>query len=50
MTPATLRRRFVINASDYATTVLLTPLSQRLEALAPGVSIDVVSQIGRAHV
>ncbi|MDT7837012.1 LysR family transcriptional regulator [Aquabacterium sp. OR-4] len=47
--PAALRRRFVINASDYATTVLLTPLSQRLEALAPGVSIDVVS-LGNSNV
>lgn len=35
-------RRFVFNASDYATTVLLTPLAQRLESEAPGISIDVV--------
>jgi DNA-binding transcriptional LysR family regulator len=40
--PASERRRFVFNASDYATTVLLTPLAQRLETEAPGISIDVV--------
>ncbi|PXW97517.1 LysR family transcriptional regulator [Sphaerotilus hippei] len=37
------QRRFVFNASDYATTVLLTPLAQRLETEAPGISMDVVS-------
>jgi len=37
------QRRFVFNASDYAATVLLTPLAQRLESEAPGISIDVVS-------
>lgn len=40
--PARATRRFVFNASDYATTVLLTPLAQQLETLAPGLSIDVV--------
>jgi LysR family nod box-dependent transcriptional activator len=40
--PAHERRRFVINASDYATTVLLTPLAQQLETEAPGISLDVV--------
>jgi len=41
--PQSARRRFVFNASDYATTVLITPLAQRLETEAPGLSIDVVS-------
>lgn len=41
--PASECRRFVFHASDYATTVLLTPLAQRLEAEAPDVSIDVVA-------
>lgn len=41
--PAREERRFVFNASDYATSVLLTPLAQRLESEAPGISIDVVS-------
>ncbi|WP_028311749.1 LysR family transcriptional regulator [Derxia gummosa] len=40
--PATARRRFVFNASDYATTVLLTPLVQALEAEAPGIVVDIV--------
>lgn len=40
--PAREQRRFVFNASDYATTVLLTPLAQCLESEAPGISIDVV--------
>lgn len=40
--PTSANRRFVFNASDYATTVLLTPLAQKLEAMAPGISIDVV--------
>lgn len=40
--PAREQRRFVFNASDYAATVLLTPLAQRLESEAPGISIDVV--------
>jgi LysR family nod box-dependent transcriptional activator len=37
------QRRFVIHASDYAATVLLTPLAQALEADAPGISLDIVS-------
>lgn len=40
--PASEQRRFVFNASDYATTVLLTPLAHHLETEAPGISIDVV--------
>ncbi|HYP30517.1 MAG TPA: LysR family transcriptional regulator [Burkholderiaceae bacterium] len=40
--PASTQRRFVFNASDYATTVLLTPLAQVLETEAPGISIDIV--------
>lgn len=40
--PKSAQRRFVFNASDYATTVLLTPLAQRLEEEAPGISLDVV--------
>lgn len=41
--PGRAQRRFVVNASDYATTVLLTPLAQQLETEAPGISLDVVS-------
>lgn len=41
--PAQARRRFVINASDYATIVLLAPLAQRLESEAPGISLDIVA-------
>lgn len=41
--PARAERRFVFNASDYAATVLLTPLCQQLETEAPGLSLDVVS-------
>lgn len=40
--PQIAQRRFVFNASDYATTVLLTPLAQRLEQEAPNISIDVI--------
>lgn len=40
--PTREHRRFVFNASDYATTVLLTPLARQLEQEAPGISIDVV--------
>jgi LysR family nod box-dependent transcriptional activator len=38
----TAERRFVINASDYAMTVLLSPLAQMLETEAPGISIDII--------
>lgn len=41
--PACALRRFVFNASDYAATVLLTPLAQQLESEAPGISLDIVS-------
>lgn len=41
--PRSASRRFVFNASDYATTVLLTPLAQLLESEAPGLSLDIVS-------
>lgn len=44
--PTHEQRRFVFNASDYATTVLLTPLAQRLETEAPGISIDVLALTG----
>ncbi|HSV45565.1 MAG TPA: LysR family transcriptional regulator [Ramlibacter sp.] len=40
--PAVEERRFVFNASDYATTVLLTPLALQLESTAPGISIEVL--------
>jgi LysR family transcriptional regulator, nod-box dependent transcriptional activator len=40
--PLTAQRRFVFNASDYATTVLLSPLAQMLESCAPGISLDIV--------
>lgn len=41
--PRSASRRFAFNASDYATTVLLTPLAQLLETEAPGISLDIVS-------
>ncbi|WP_157264079.1 LysR family transcriptional regulator [Azohydromonas aeria] len=41
--PSSAQRRFIFNASDYATTVLLTPLAQLLESEAPGISLDIVS-------
>ncbi len=41
--PSRAMRRFVINASDYATTVLLAPLAAQLEQVAPGVTLDIVS-------
>jgi len=41
--PARAERHFVINASDYAATVLLAPLAQALESEAPGISLDIVS-------
>ncbi|WP_157264078.1 LysR family transcriptional regulator [Azohydromonas aeria] len=41
--PTSAKRCFVFNASDYATTVLLTPLAQMLEREAPGITIDIVS-------
>lgn len=39
--PATSKRRFGIGTSDYIITVLLAPLLARLEAIAPGVQLDV---------
>ena len=41
--PRSASRRFVFNASDYAATVLLTPLAQLIETEAPGLSLDIVS-------
>lgn len=41
--PATAERRFVVCASDYATTVLLAQAVQRIAALAPGVAVDIRS-------
>jgi DNA-binding transcriptional LysR family regulator len=38
--PATSRRRFRINASDYITTVLLVPLVEALQEEAPGIILD----------
>ena len=37
--PATSKRLFRINASDYITTVLLAPLIERLQIVAPGISL-----------
>lgn len=39
--PATSKRRFGIGTADYIITVLLTPLLAHLEAIAPGVQLDV---------
>jgi LysR family nod box-dependent transcriptional activator len=39
--PATARRRFRINASDYMQTVLITPVLRNMHARAPNVSVDV---------
>lgn len=38
--PATSRRRFQINASDYITTVLLVPLIEALQNEAPGIRLN----------
>nr|WP_298894766.1 LysR substrate-binding domain-containing protein [uncultured Altererythrobacter sp.] len=38
--PATSKRRFQINASDYITTVLLVPLIEELQSKAPGVRLN----------
>ncbi|MXP45753.1 LysR family transcriptional regulator [Allopontixanthobacter sediminis] len=38
--PATSKRRFQINASDYITTVLLVPLIEHLQVEAPGVRLN----------
>lgn len=40
--PAEARRRFVLNASDYSTTVLLVPLLRRLARSAPDVGVDII--------
>ena len=40
--PATSNRRFVIAASDYIATVLLTPLMRDFEQAAPGLRLDIV--------
>ena len=40
--PSCEKRHFIFNASDYATSVLLEPLSRALEREAPGITIDVV--------
>jgi DNA-binding transcriptional LysR family regulator len=40
--PASEERCFTFNASDYMTTVLLGLVARRLEAAAPGISIDVL--------
>ncbi|MFT3907263.1 MAG: LysR family transcriptional regulator [Steroidobacteraceae bacterium] len=42
--PAQSERRFRIMASDYTTTVLLAEALRRIEALAPGLSFDMVPQ------
>lgn len=39
--PATARRSFRLVASDYITTVLVSPLLPRLEAEAPGIRLDI---------
>lgn len=38
--PATSKRRFQINASDYITTVLLVPLIAKLQVEAPGIRLN----------
>lgn len=40
--PISTQRRFIISATDYATTVLLTPVMRRLRTEAPGVSLQVM--------
>lgn len=40
--PLTARRHFVFNATDYAATVLIAPLSQALDSEAPDITVDVV--------
>lgn len=39
--PLTCRRHFKIVASDFVTTVFLGPLAQRLQQLAPAISMDI---------
>jgi DNA-binding transcriptional LysR family regulator len=55
--PAQARRNFVIRASDYLTTVLLTNVVQRLQREAPGITLhianmsdDVPEQLDRGEV
>ncbi|MFT4067743.1 LysR family transcriptional regulator [Paraburkholderia sp.] len=55
--PAQARRNFVIRASDYLTTVLLTDVVQRLQREAPGITLhianmadDVPDQLDRGEV
>ncbi|MDR6388304.1 LysR family transcriptional regulator [Paraburkholderia phenoliruptrix] len=55
--PAQARRNFVIRASDYLTTVLLTNVVQRLQREAPGITLhianmtdDVSEQLDRGEV
>lgn len=45
--PAASQRRFRICASDYITTVLLTPLLPHIEREAPGVSLQIVQPSAR---
>jgi len=45
--PAASQRRFRICASDYVTTVLLTPLLPLIEREAPGVSLQIVQPSAR---
>jgi LysR family nod box-dependent transcriptional activator len=45
---ATERRRFRITVSDYATALLMGPLMERLETLAPFISIELRPQIEHA--
>jgi LysR family transcriptional regulator, nod-box dependent transcriptional activator len=40
--PSSEKRHFIFNASDYATSMLLKPLSLALETEAPGITFDVV--------
>lgn len=40
--PGHAQRHFLVNASDYATSVLLAPLAQQLESEAPGISMDII--------
>ncbi|PRE05029.1 LysR family transcriptional regulator [Burkholderia multivorans] len=55
--PAIAKRNFVIRASDYLTTVLLTDVVQRLQREAPGITLhianmtdDVAEQLDRGEV
>ncbi|BFG80600.1 transcriptional regulator NodD2 [Paraburkholderia terrae] len=47
--PAQAKRNFVIRASDYLTTVLLTEVVQRLQHEAPGITLHIANMTDDVH-